>query len=104
MYVLLHMIGTDYSTRLSQDDLLNSFTMAAALGAAIVWGKNVSGACYNPAVGLFINLIGLFNSGKGAELEYVWIYLAFPFVGALLSVLFHEFIFKKALIALGESK
>ena len=65
VYVLLHMIGTDYSTRLSQDDLLNSFVMAAALGSAIIWGAGISGGCFNPASGLFINIIGLFNSGHG---------------------------------------
>lgn len=34
----------------------------------------------------------------------MWIYLVFPFVGSLLSVIFHELVFKKALIAVGEDR
>ena len=97
----MHMISTDFETRLSHDDFLNSVIMSISLGTVIHWGRFVSGACFNPAVGLFLNLVALFNSGQGDELKYVWIYLIFPFVGSILSVLFHEFIFKKALLAVG---
>ena len=89
-YVLIYMISTDNSTKLIQDDMLNSTVMAIGLGVSIIWGSAVSGGCYNPAVGLFLNLVKLFQTGKGDELKYVWIYIIFPIVGAFLSVIFHE--------------
>lgn len=101
-YVLIYMISTDNSTKLTQDDMLNSTVMAIGLGVSIIWGSAVSGGCYNPAVGLFLNLVKLFQTGKGDELKYVWIYIIFPIVGAFLSVIFHEFVFKNALEAKGE--
>lgn len=59
-YVLIHMIATDSVTRLSRDDLLNSLTIGISLGVVNVWGLWVSGACFNPAVGLFLNIVRLF--------------------------------------------
>ena len=101
-YVLIYMISTDKSTKLTQDHMLNSTVMAIGLGVSIIWGIGVSGGCFNPAIGLFLNLVKLFDTGRGEELKYVWIYLIFPFVGAFLSVIFHEFVFRNALEAKGE--
>ncbi len=59
-YVLIHMIATDTLTRFSRDDLLNSFAIGISLGVVNVWGLYISGSCFNPAVGLFLNIARLF--------------------------------------------
>ena len=100
-YTLIYMISTDPKTRLTKDDVLNSLVIAISLALVIFWGKDPSGGCFNPAVGLFLNLVRLFNTGKGRELKFVWIYIIFPLVGSFLSVIFHEFVFKNALETIG---
>ena len=100
-YTLIYMISTDPKTKLTKDDVLNSLVIAISLALVIIWGKNPSGGCFNPAVGLFLNIVKLFDTGKGKELKYVWIYIIFPLLGSFLSVIFHEFVFKNALEAIG---
>lgn len=57
----------------------------------------ITGGSLNPAIGLAINLTMLFDSYPGA-MNWVWIYLIFPFVGALLSIIFYQFIYLKTKI------
>ena len=100
-YSLIYMISTDPKTKLTNDDVLNSLVIATSLALVIIWGIIPSGACFNPAAGLFLNLVKLFDTGKGKELKFVWIYIIFPLVGSFLSVVFHEFVFKNALESVG---
>ena len=51
-------------------------------------------AVLNPAIGFTSNLASLFL-GHTDQMAWFWIFLSFPFVGALLAVVFHEFIYKK---------
>lgn len=53
-----------------------------------------SGAVLNPAIALGTSFCQLFELG-GAGFKWVWIYTLFPLGGAVLAVLFHEFVFKK---------
>ena len=55
---------------------------------------NVGYACLNPAIGVGTALVQLFK-GNLYGIEWFWIYLAFPVVGALLGVFFHEIIYKR---------
>lgn len=54
----------------------------------------MTGAVLNPAIGFGSCLIQLYQS-KSANFKWVWIYSLLPFTGAILAVLFHEFVFKK---------
>ena len=60
-------------------------------------GQNVtlSGAVLNPAIALGTSFTMLFDKGAQA-FSFVWLYTLLPFVGAILAVLFHEFVFKKS--------
>jgi glycerol uptake facilitator-like aquaporin len=50
--------------------------------------------CLNPAIGFMSALVMLFK-GQTYGMKWFWIYLSFPFAGALLGVLFFEVIYKK---------
>lgn len=53
-----------------------------------------SGAVLNPGIALGTSFTQLF--AYGAEgFKWVWIYTLLPFVGSILAVLFHEYVFKK---------
>lgn len=51
-------------------------------------------SCLNPAIGVSTVFIMLFD-GDNAGIPDIWIYAIFPFIGSLLAVIFHEFVYKK---------
>ena len=55
------------------------------------------GAVLNPAIGFASMLV----MGK-VGLAYIWLYSAVPFGGAILALIFHEFVFKKTQEVLNE--
>ena len=57
----------------------------------------ITGGALNPAVGFAINITMLADKKAGA-MEWVWIYLIFPFIGALLAVLFYHFVYLRTKI------
>lgn len=48
----------------------------------------------NPAIGMATTLVMSFD-GNTEGLKWFWIYLAFPFAGSIVGVLFHEFVYKQ---------
>lgn len=60
-------------------------------------------ACLNPAIGVTTCLfMSFFKNMDG--LKYIWMYGLFPFLGAIVAVLFHEFIYKKIHFALRDAE
>jgi|LauGreDrversion4_2_1035121.scaffolds.fasta_scaffold609152_2 glycerol uptake facilitator-like aquaporin len=62
-----------------------------------------SGAVLNPAIAIGTSFTMLFDLG-GQYFQYVWLYGLLPFGGAVLAVLFHEFVFKKTQEVLNEDE
>lgn len=54
----------------------------------------VSGAVLNPAIALSTSLTQFMDLGAEG-FKWMWIYTLMPFAGAVLAVLFHEYVFKK---------
>ena len=50
----------------------------------------ISGGAFNPAVGLSLSIVGLF--GKASAFQWFWIYLIFPFLGAICAVMAFKFL------------
>jgi len=53
----------------------------------------------NPAIALGMITAVVFKPGKGIQnsgMTFAWIYLLFPWIGAILAVIAYEFIFKRA--------
>lgn len=53
----------------------------------------------NPAIALGMMTAVVFKPGKGIQnsgMTFAWIYLLFPWIGAILAVIAYEFIFKRA--------
>jgi glycerol uptake facilitator-like aquaporin len=49
----------------------------------------------NPAIAIGTSFTQLFDQGS-IGFKYVWLFGLFPFAGALVGVLFHEFFYKKS--------
>lgn len=62
-----------------------------------------SGAVLNPAISIGTNFTMLFQYG-GPAFKWVWLYAGFPLLGAIIAVLFHEFVFKKTQEVLNEDE
>jgi TRAP-type C4-dicarboxylate transport system permease small subunit len=62
-----------------------------------------SGPCLNPAIALASILINLISS-NATPLANIWLYCGIPFGGAIVAILFYEFVFKKTQEVLEESQ
>ncbi|CDW87230.1 major intrinsic protein [Stylonychia lemnae] len=98
LVVFFYLTQTEKKTVFSQEQAVNCFIIASAyIGArAMLNGTKItlSGAVLNPAIGLGTCFTQLFDTGVD-HFTWVWIYALMPFVGAILAVLFHEYVFKK---------
>jgi glycerol uptake facilitator-like aquaporin len=97
LFTFFFLTQTEEKTKISQEKAINVFVIAASyVGArSMLNGRAniLSGPVLNPAISLGTNLTMLFATGF--YFEYVWLYLLMPMAGAVLSVIFYEFIFKK---------
>lgn len=98
LVVFFFLTQTEPKTTISKEKSINCFIIASAYVSArsMLYGcaYTRSGACLNPAIALGSNFTQLFEDG-GEGFKWVWIYCGFPIIGALIAVLFHEYVFKK---------
>mmetsp|Transcript_7489 Transcript_7489/g.7026 ORF Transcript_7489/g.7026 Transcript_7489/m.7026 type:complete len:232 (+) Transcript_7489:47-742(+) len=93
LFIFMFLIQTEEKTRFSQDKAIWSFIVAATYGTCLAFNENVSGSL-NPAFGLAVHLTMLMDHGHHF-LKYSWIFIVFPFVGGIVALIVHEFIYKK---------
>lgn len=93
-----YLTQTEEKTVFSKEKAINCFIIASAYvgSRSMLAGTSFtySGAVLNPAIALGTSFTQLFDRGVDGFQE-VWIYALLPFIGAVLAVLFHEFVFKK---------
>jgi len=93
-----YLTQTEEKTSFSKEKAIHCFIMASAyVGArSMLCGQSFtrSGACLNPAIAIGTSFTQLFAHGTD-EFKYIWLYGLFPFIGSVIAVLFHEFVFKK---------
>lgn len=98
--VFMYLTQTEESTKFSKDSSITTLVTAASYTAARAmtvgpFVGSVATAYLNPAVSLFTTFVMTFEKIPEG-IEYVWIYVPMPFVGAICAVLFHELIYKKS--------
>jgi len=69
----------------TNDGMLGALTVSMTLSLTVVYGGKLSGACYNPAVGIAINLWSAFVNFDTYYADYLYIYIFCPILGGLLS-------------------
>ena len=92
VYVLFFMICTDEKLKYSNDTVKNSLVLASSYIAAqmMAGGQFITyrtGPCLNPAVALGLAI-------WGGDFNYPQ-YIIVPFLGAVLALIFYEFVFVK---------
>lgn len=99
--VFFFLSQTEEKTVISHIETIHCFVLAAAYIAArgIVCGNTATlsnyAAILNPAIAIGIFLASWFND-IGDAFKWVWLYPTVPFLGAILAVIFFEFVYKKS--------
>lgn len=101
----LYLTQTEEKTKLSSDPAITTLIIASAYMAAMlmVSGPDNYISPLNPAVALGVMFQQFYHSDASAFVR-VYVYLPFPVAGALLAVLFHEFVYKKVTETIQESE
>lgn len=81
LLILAH-IDPEYFT--IKDIIISSWVITAGLACGSSLGSNLSSASMNPAIAFGNCLIGFINTGEFFRIKYVWIYLSFPVLAALM--------------------
>ena len=89
-------MNTDQEARLAQEDWAVYLMVGAALALATMWARPVSGAVFNPAFAVGVDLAAIISGASAKILEKIWIYIACPIGGALLALIYHNFVYKAA--------
>jgi glycerol uptake facilitator-like aquaporin len=74
---------------------MNMLVISISLGVCVTLAYPISGGCLNPAIGTSISFVDFIDTNGSKEaIEYIWVYAAMPFVGAILASIFYECCFK----------
>ena len=105
--VFFYLTQTEEKTMFSREKAINCFIIASSYIAArsMCAASHVtkSGACLNPAIAIGTTFAMLFDDG-GFYFKWIWLYGGVPFGGAIVAVLFYEFVFKKTQEVLNEEE
>lgn len=69
----------------TKDGVLGALTVSMTLSFCIIYGGKISGGCYNPAVGIALNIWASMTTQTTIYLEYLHLYILAPLAGGLLS-------------------
>jgi len=97
--VFMYLTQTETSTKLSNDPAITTGIVASSYVVAMLIGvgANVGVSPQNFAIALGIISMQTFQGTIGSgSTNWTWIYLVFPWVGALAAVFLYECIFKRA--------
>ena len=96
MFTLVYVNQVDEDTQFfpKKDKHMNFLFTSISFGIFVLIAYPISGGCLNPAIGFSICFVDLFKTGSGNEVKYVWIYLIFPLIGALLAIMVFECCYK----------
>jgi aquaporin Z len=99
VFILFFLIMTDPATAFSKEKAINCFIIAATYVSARTMMATFSEEIFNPAIGIGISFTQLFAVGIEG-FSKIWVYAAFPLVGSILAVLFHEYVYKRTCVLL----
>lgn len=92
---LMVLVNTEDSTNFSKQHWITAVLIGLSLSAAVYPSATASNAIYNPQISIGLELTGLVHGASyDPYIKHFYIYLIFPPLGALLSVLFFEFFYK----------
>lgn len=102
----LYLTQTEEKTKLSSDPAITALIIAAAYVAALLMSSPPDQvmACLNPAIGISTTIVMAFGGDGAQGVTWIWLYAGFPLIGGLVSVIFHEFVYKKVVETIEEAE
>lgn len=76
---------------MSNDGAIGAATVCVTLALCVLYGGQISGACYNPAVGIAMNFWATFAKKDRRYIKYVSYYIMAPIIGGLLAGFLNRF-------------
>lgn len=70
---------------MTKDGALGVMTVCITLALCVLYGGQISGACYNPAVGIAMNFWATFANKDRRYIKYVSYYIMAPVIGGLMA-------------------
>jgi len=104
LLVFVYLTQTEEGYKLSNDPAITTMIISGCYVVAMYIGFSAVApmmvvSSLNPAVSFGMIVAVVFKPGKGIQnsgMTWAWIYLVFPWVGAIVAVIVYEFLFKKA--------
>jgi glycerol uptake facilitator-like aquaporin len=92
----LYLTQTEEKTKLSNDPAITTLIIAASYIAALLMVSGPSDylSCLNPAVAFGASFEQTYAGSADGWIR-AYVYLPFPFLGGIIAVFFHEFVYKK---------
>lgn len=92
-FLFLSVIYTVKSPNLAmtKDDSLKVLTVCITLMLCVLYGGQISGACYNPAVAIAMNFWAAFTNKDQNYIKYVSYYIFAPIIGGLMAGFLNKF-------------
>ena len=89
------LMNTENETKLASEDWIVYLLIGVSLGLATYWAEPTTPAVFNPAIGVGTMLASLILGGTSSlTVSMFWTFLAFPAIGAVLALFFHQCIYK----------
>lgn len=82
----------------TKDGVLGALTVSMTLAFCVIYGGKISGGCYNPAVGLALNLWSALVNQNVDYLEYLYLYILSPLAGGIISGAIVKFYLNKRIL------
>jgi len=98
-YVFFFMMQSENKDIVSEIETIQCLTLAASFIAAqgiVIGGQSSYGVIMNPAIAFATFFLGVFNNTKEA-FKWCWLFPTMPFAGAILAIMFFEFIYKPSI-------
>ena len=92
-FIFVSVIYCVKNDKLAQTKIstLKALTISFTLTLCVLYGGQISGACYNPAVGIAVNFWAAFAHRDKRYMKYVSYYIMAPVIGALLAGFLNKF-------------
>lgn len=94
LFVFVFLLQSDPKNNTGQNPAVQGFIIAGSYVAMVTLSSKQNGGSVNPWYGMWSEVTGAISNKSGTDLQWVWMYLGMPMLGAFLAVLFYDFVFQ----------
>lgn len=92
---IVYLSQTGKETAITVDSGIQGIFIGFSYAALIALTQGITGGNLNPAIGFAQNIVHWIDTESEYSIQYLWIYTAFPIIGALIGYAIHQLIMVK---------